>query len=241
MPCAQPCPRKEYCEASSIRGSGASSRTSSVSAITWLTDSPREARSSISVVVANTVCTTHSSSAKSSTMVSSLICATGVDASATMAVRRADEPASASTTSVVVPDLLIASTRSYFRVAGSSLAVKKSVSPRPAASRSTAYASAMNHDVPQPITATRSPALGSEALTAGSRSRARRQVAGCDSISVLTCDMGEPFWCGQLVERRLAGGAADAGGGQSAGQAGSAQALLGVEVAQERVEVRRVE
>ena len=44
----------------------------------------------------------------------------------------------------------------------------------------------MNHDVPQPITATRSPGCGSASRTEGSSSMARRQADGCDSISVLT-------------------------------------------------------
>src|SRR3954451_20233522 len=99
----------------------------------------------------------------------------------------------------------------------------------------------MNHEVPQPITATRSPGLGNAALTDGNRSSARRQVAGCDSISVLTCDICDLSWCSELIDGGLCGGSADCGGGQSAGKARPAQALLPIETAEEGVDVRRVE
>ena len=81
-------------------------------------------------------------------------------------------------TSVVVPERQIASSRSYPRVAGSSVAVHASVSPCPARSRSTAYDIAMNQEVPQPITATRSPGRGSASRTAGSTSSACVQHSG---------------------------------------------------------------
>lgn len=82
----------------------------------------------------------------------------------------------------MVPDLVSASTRSYRRPIGASEAGKASVSPCPAPSRSAAYAWAMNHEVPQPTTATRSPLAGR--ASEEDSPAARLQQAGWDAISV---------------------------------------------------------
>jgi hypothetical protein len=79
-------------------------------------------------------------------------------------------------------------TRSYARPAGNWDAANASVSPSPAPSRSAEYASAMNHDVPQPVTATRSPGPGRPS-NAAAASAARRQQAGCVAISAAVRDM----------------------------------------------------
>ena len=66
-------------------------------------------------MVANRVCTTDCSSAKSSTTASSAAATTGVPGSAVIAVDRARGPATgrqARSTSVVVPERVIATTRS---------------------------------------------------------------------------------------------------------------------------------
>src|SRR5436305_4563910 len=46
----------------------------------------------------------------------------------------------------------------------------------------------MNHDVPQPITATDSPALGRTSTRPGARPAARAQASGCRAISERTKD-----------------------------------------------------
>ena len=91
-------------------------------------------------MVANLVCTTDCSSAKSSVTTAPAAAATGLSAAAVMATVAADPPtlASRSTISVVVPDLDKTSTRSYRRPAGISEAANASVSPCPDASRSAA-------------------------------------------------------------------------------------------------------
>src|SRR5690625_1721836 len=109
-----------------------------------------------------------------------------------------------SRTSVVVPDRLRATTRSYARPAGTSEAAKASVSPSPADSRSTAYAIAMNHDVPHPTTATRSPTRGRWSRTWGSWATACFQHSGWLAISAavyVTICSSHPFgmrsWAGR--------------------------------------------
>lgn len=91
-------------------------------------------------MVAKRVWTTEVSSAKSSTTAASASSMTGVAGSAVTAtvgvVPRSR--VSTSSTSVVVPDRVRATTRSYARPAGISEAAKASVSPCPADSRSTA-------------------------------------------------------------------------------------------------------
>ena len=91
--------------------------------------------------------------------------------------------ASTAVTSLVVPERVNASTRSYLRPVGSSEAVNASVSPCPARSRSTAYAWATNQDVPQPTTATRSPRAGRTPAWVGASSAARAQHSGWVAIS----------------------------------------------------------
>src|SRR4051794_22619356 len=105
---------------------------------------------------------------------------------------------SRSSTSVVVPDRQIASTLSYARPCGNSDAANASVSPRPADSRSAAYDCAMNSDVPQPTTATRSPVLGSSE-TAPPISIARSQHAGWLAISSETNVIPHPLRSNSLT------------------------------------------
>lgn len=141
-------------------------------------------------MVANRVCTTDSSSAQSSTATASAAAMTGVPGSAvsaTVATLPRSSPRSSST-SVVVPDRVIATTRSYGRPAGNSEEGYASVSPCPAASRSAAYAMAMNQEVPHPVTATRSPGRGSPSNVAAA-SAARRQQPGWVAISDAVRDM----------------------------------------------------
>ena len=109
-------------------------------AITPLRSSPSDARNSARTVVGNRVCTTDCSVAIVSSITSVASSAAGVDASAVIVVVGV-EPAMArrrSTTSVVVPERVIATMRSYRLPAGNSDAGKASVSPSPAASRSAA-------------------------------------------------------------------------------------------------------
>src|ERR1700712_3464303 len=99
----------------------------------------------------------------------------------------------------------------------------------------------MNQEVPQPITATRSPDCGSDAATDGAISIARPQARGCAWISRVTWSMwvpsrGEPVGA-CLLERGLGGRAAPRPRWPVARDGGPAQALLRVEAAQERVDV----
>ncbi len=105
---------------------------------------------------------------------------TGVCGSAVTAVVRVcprRRPRSSST-SVVVPERVRATTRSYERPCGYSEAAKASVSPCPDPSRSAATACAMKKEVPQPTMATRSPAAGSAAPCPAASSAARIQHSG---------------------------------------------------------------
>ncbi|CAM5242013.1 hypothetical protein STENM327S_06796 [Streptomyces tendae] len=86
--------------------------------------------------------------------------------------------ASSSSTSVVVPERVRATTRSYARPRGNSEAANASVSPRPASSRSAAADCAMKYEVPQPTIATRSPAAGSAAVWCAAWAAARVQHSG---------------------------------------------------------------
>ncbi len=91
-------------------------------------------------MVAKRVWTTDSSSAQSSTATVSAASMTGVfgsAVSATVATLPRSSPSRAST-SLVVPERVIATTRSYARPAGNSEEAYASVSPCPAASRSAA-------------------------------------------------------------------------------------------------------
>lgn len=85
---------------------------------------------------------------------------------------------SRSTTSVVVPERVRATTRSYVRPYGNSDAAKASVSPSPAPSRSAATACAMKYEVPHPTMATRSPGAGSTPACRAASVAARVQHSG---------------------------------------------------------------
>src|ERR1700690_695940 len=52
----------------------------------------------------------------------------------------------------------------------------------------------MNHEVPQPVTATRSPLAGSSPVTSAASSAARSQHSGCEAISE-----SMPAACPELV------------------------------------------
>src|SRR3984957_6760677 len=86
-------------------------------------------------------------------------------------------------TSLVVPDRQSTTTRAYRRPNGISEAANASVSPCPLCSLAAAYDCAMNHEVPQPTTATRSPGAGSSPATSLASPAALRQQAGCEAIS----------------------------------------------------------
>ncbi len=131
-------------------------------------------------MVANRVWTTERSSAKSRTTRSSAAVATGVAGSAVRAVVGVPPLnfPSRSSTSVVVPERVRATTRSYDRPRGNSEAANASVSPCPAASRSAAAACAMKYDVPHPTIAIRSPGAGSAAPYRPASSAARVQHSG---------------------------------------------------------------
>ncbi len=105
---------------------------------------------------------------------------TGVPGSAVIAVVRTlpFNCPSRPITSVVVPDRVRASTRSYDRVRGNSEAAKASVSPCPAPSRSTAAAWAMKYEVPHPTIATRSPGSGNASVCRWASWAARIQQSG---------------------------------------------------------------
>ena len=135
--------------------------------------------------MANRVCTTDCSSTSGSMITWSAILVNGVSGVATIAVPAVPLAASElinSTTSVVVPDRLIASTASYRRPAGNSLGGNASVSPWPERSRSAAYARAMNSEVPQPTTATRRPGCGRPS-TRSARTTIAAQSSGCPNVS----------------------------------------------------------
>src|SRR5450432_24782 len=53
----------------------------------------------------------------------------------------------------------------------------------------------MNHDVPQPTTATRSPRVGRDPATSAASTPARRQQAGCEAISRSVRSPATMFGC----------------------------------------------
>ena len=176
----QPEPRKTKCEKRpGSTGSGSDAEASTVAA-TRSTSSPSQARAKARTAVAKRVWTTTSSSANPRMIAAAAARGTGEPATAESASVGVDGSvrSSARTTSVVVPEREIASSRSYSRWAGKSEAANASVSPSPRDSRRPAIAWATKYDVPQPISATRLPRAGSVARASRARAPARRQMSG---------------------------------------------------------------
>src|SRR5262249_11978987 len=185
IPAAHPVPRKVNCRKPGAPAGSGAARAAAAAAGSPDTSSPRCARNSTSSVLGNRVCTTDRSSAKSSTTASRAAATTGESGSAvtTVLATPAGTAANAASTSVVLPVRVNASTRSYRRRLRNSDAGQASVSPCPTPSRNAAYAWAMQYEVPQPSTATRSPGTGSPAGPVAANVSAARQQAGWLAIS----------------------------------------------------------